>query len=177
MSGSPTVPPPHLKGLNRVLARNITGLRERREEEWRALNVHGKLANTISSVVGTMAFAYAHMVLVAVWTLVNFGLVPGAPRFDANFVGLATLTSVEGIFLTTFVLVSQNRDAKLADRRADLDLQINHLAEHEVTNLIRLVRAMAEKQGVPLDGVELEELERDVAPEAVERELDASAPD
>ncbi len=55
----------------------------------------------------------------------------------------------------------------------DLDLQINLLAEHEVTKLITLVRTLAEKQGVTLDAGELAELERDVAPEAVEQEIDA----
>ena len=82
--------------------------------------------------------------------------------------------SVEGIFLTTFVLISQNRDAKLADRRAELDLQINLLAEHEITKLISLVREIAVRQGIEINPDELGELERDVAPETVANELERS---
>ena len=170
---SPTVPPPEPKGLNRVLSRNIHELEERRAEERRSSGIQERLAAAITGFAGTMPFAYVHMVAVLAWTMINYGLIPGVAPFDKSFVGLATIASVEGIFLTTFVLVSQNRDAKLADRRADLDLQINLLAEHEVTKLITLVRRLAEKQGVDLDDVELAELERDVAPEAVEQEIDA----
>ncbi len=58
--------------------------------------------------------------------------------------------------------------AAAADKRADLDLQINLLAEHEVTRLIALVSAMADHMGVQTGlEVELEELKEDVAPEAV----------
>ena len=176
MSASPTAPPPEPKGLNRVLSRNIEELRRRREQERRASGAQEQVAAAITGFAGTMAFAYLHMAAVFAWTLANLGLIPGVPRFDTSFVGLATVASVEGIFLTTFVLISQNRDAAVADRRAELDLQINLLAEHEVTRLISLVHALAAKQGVDLGASELEELERDVAPEAVEREIDAGQP-
>jgi uncharacterized membrane protein len=90
------------------------------------------------------------------------------PRFDPTFVVLAMVASVEAIFISTFVLVSQNRMAAQADQRADLDLQISLLAEHEITRLITLVSEMARRMGVPeAHDPELEELERDVAPEQV----------
>ena len=98
----------------------------------------------------------------------NLGLLPAVTPFDRSFVGLATVTSVEGIFLTTFVLMSQNRDAKLADQRAELDLQINLLAEHEVTRLISLIHALAAHQGLEIEDKEgLGELERDISPATV----------
>lgn len=171
MTTSPTVPPPEPQGLNRVLDRNIEELRRRREHEKQTAGMQQKLAAAVTGFVGTMAFAYLHIAIVGLWTAINLGLVPGAPRFDRSFVGLATVASVEGIFLTTFVLISQNRDAKLADRRAELDLQINLLAEHEITKLISLVREMAVRQGIEVDHGEIGELERDVAPEAVADEL------
>jgi uncharacterized membrane protein len=104
---------------------------------------------------------------------VNLGLVPGAPVFDRTFVILATAASVEAIFLSTFVLISQNRAAEAADRRDDLDLQINLLAEHEVTRLISLTSAIARKLGVEAPEEEIAELARDVAPEAVLDTLEA----
>jgi uncharacterized membrane protein len=84
------------------------------------------------------------------------------------------LASVEAIFLSTFVLISQNRMAALADRRADLDLQISLLAEHEVTRLITLVAAMAERMDLEAArNPELAELSQDVAPEKVMEQMEA----
>jgi uncharacterized membrane protein len=75
---------------------------------------------------------------------------------------------VEAIFLSTFILITQNRMAAQAQKRADLDLQISLLAEHEITRLIILTSAMAEHLGIqPFQDPELEELAQDIAPEQV----------
>jgi uncharacterized membrane protein len=83
------------------------------------------------------------------------------------------IASVEAIFLSTFVLITQNRMAAESDRRNALDLQISLLSEHEVTKLIHLTSAIAEHLGVRPDD-EIEELTRDVAPEAVLDALEES---
>jgi len=76
--------------------------------------------------------------------------------------------SVEAIFLSTFVLINQNRMAAEDDTRADLDLQVSLLNEHETTRLIAMVEAIANKLEVSVEAdEELRELKRDVAPEAV----------
>src|SRR3712207_1471352 len=86
---------------------------------------------------------------------------------------LAMAASVEAIFLSTFVLISQHRMAALADRRADLDLQVSLLAEHEITRLITLVTAMAERMGIDqAHDPELPELAQDVAPARVLDEME-----
>ena len=78
------------------------------------------------------------------------------------------VASVEAIFLTTFVLMTQNRMGKEAEQRAELDLQISLLAEHEVTRLITLVKEIAEKLDIESSrNPELPELQQDVAPEKV----------
>ena len=81
-----------------------------------------------------MRFVYLHLALFGGWIIVNLGLIPGLRPFDPSFVVLAMVASVEAIFLSTFVLISQNRMAAAADRRADLDLQVSLLAEHEITS-------------------------------------------
>ena len=76
--------------------------------------------------------------------------------------------SVEAIFLSTFVLISQNRTAATQDKRADLDLQISLLAEHELTKLTEMVAAIRDRLGIQTDvDAEIEETTKDVAPEAV----------
>ena len=115
-----------------------------------------------------MIFVYLHLALVGVWVAVNIGFLPLIPRFDPTFVILATVASVEAIFLSTFVLISQNRAAVEADRRSELDLQTNLLSEHEITRLLTLTRAIAEHLGIKeANDPTLEELERHVAPEKV----------
>ena len=85
---------------------------------------------------------------------------------------------MEAIFLSTFVLITQNRMAALADKRADLDLQIGLLAEHEITRLISLVTAIAEKVGVDTsDDAEIHELAKDVYPEKVLDTIEKTAED
>ncbi len=72
------------------------------------------------------------------------------------------------------MLISQNRMAAAADKRADLDLQVSLLAEHEVTRLVTLVSAIADRMGVRTEAdAELGKITRDVAPEAVLDELEA----
>jgi uncharacterized membrane protein len=175
-SPSPTVPPPQPGGLNSALARNIRVLSERHRREEETASIQEKVAAAVTAFTGSMTFVYVHLAILAAWVGVNIGLITVVPRFDPTFVILATAASVEAIFLSTFVLISQNRAAKAADRRAALDLQINLLTEHEVTRLISLTTAIAEKLGVEESADPgLQELQQDVAPEAVLDTLEANA--
>ena len=171
MSGGyqgPTLPPPTPSDLGSVLNRNIDALQKRRRDEEREASTQEKIAEAVTRFTGSMAFVYIHLIGFGFWIAFNAGLIPGVKPWDPTFVILATEASVEAIFLSTFVLISQNRAAALADKRADLDLQINLLSEHEITKLLSVAIAIATKNGITLsDRVELSELERDVAPEAV----------
>ena len=151
-----------------VLERNIHVLREKRQAEERKASLQDRVAELITRFSGSMVFVYVHLVLVGGWVAVNLGFVPGIPRFDESFVILATWASVEAIFLSTFVLISQNRAAAEADRRAELDLQTNLLSEHEITRLLSLTIAIAEHLGIEeAKEPSLRELERHGAPEKV----------
>src|SRR5438445_1144704 len=110
-----------------------------------------------------MGFVYLHLAVFGFWIAVNLGMVSGVPEFDPSFVILAMAASVEAIFLSTFILISQNRMAAAADKRAELDLQINLLAEHEVTKLVGLLSAIADRMGVETEiDPEVDELTQDV---------------
>ena len=172
---TPTVDPSD--GLAGALTRNIEALAERRRQEDERATTQDRLAQLITRFAGSMAFVYLHAAVVLGWVLVNTGLLPIRP-FDPTFVILATVASVEAIFISTFILISQNRAQAAADRRADLDLQISLLSEHEVTHLIKLVTEIAHKLGVEeARNPELQELQRTVAPEAVLERMEEVAED
>jgi uncharacterized membrane protein len=173
---SPTYAPPPPSGLSPVLERNIRALQFRRQREEKEATAEERVAEAITRFTGSMRFVHLHLAFFGFWIVANLGWVPGVPAWDPSFVVLAMLASVEAIFLSTFVLISQNRMAAAADKRADLDLQISLLAEHEVTRLVTLVSAVADRMGVKTEADDLEEITEDVAPEAVLDELEATAP-
>jgi uncharacterized membrane protein len=130
----------------------------------------------MTRVTGSMVFVYVHLLLFGGWILVNLGFIPGLPAFDPSFTILAMVASVEAIFLSTFVLITQNRMAEAAEKRAELDLQIGLLAEHEITKLAALVAAIAERMGIEATAdPELKEITEDVVPEAVLDEIEEQA--
>jgi uncharacterized membrane protein len=174
----PTYPPPPPRGLSPVLERNIHALQLRRQREEKEATAEERVAEAITRFTGSMRFVYLHLALFSFWLVANLGWIPGVPAWDPSFVVLAMIASVEAIFLSTFVLISQNRMAAAADKRADLDLQISLLAEHEVTRLVTLVSGIADRMGVRTEAdADLEEITRDVAPEAVLDELEATEPE
>ena len=173
----PTYPPPPPPGLSPVLERNIRALQLRRQRQEEEATVEERVAEAITRFTGSMRFVYLHLAFFGFWLVANLGWVPGVPAWDPSFVVLAMVASVEAIFLSTFVLISQNRMAAAADKRADLDLQISLLAEHEVTRLVTLVSGIADRMGVKTEAdADLEEITRDVAPEAVLDELEETEP-
>jgi uncharacterized membrane protein len=175
---SPTYPPPQPTGLSPVLERNIQSLKLRRQREEAEATAQEKIADAITRFTGSMPFVYIHLVIFGFWIMANLGWIPGVPKWDETFVVLAMWASVEAIFLSTFVLISQNRMQAAADKRADLDLQISLLAEHEVTKLTALVAAIADRMGVRTEvDAELDEITQDVAPEAVLDEIEESKPE
>ena len=170
MSG-PTVKPPEPGSLNSALRRNIEALEQRRRHEEAQAGFEEKVARTITGFTGSMLFVYIHLVLYGFWIVANLGWL-GLTPWDESFVVLAMMASVEAIFLSTFVLITQNQMAEAADKRAELDLQISLLTEHEVTKLVAMVSAITEHLGID-HGEEVEELKRNVAPEAVLDAIDS----
>jgi uncharacterized membrane protein len=159
-------------GMAQVVERNINALLKRRKLENEAKTREEKVADAITRFAGSMLFVYIHLALFGTWIVWNLGWL-GLKPFDQSLVVLAMLASVEAIFLSTFVLISQNRANAQADRRSDLDLQVSLLAEHEITRLISLVTAIAQKMDIEhANHPELDELSKDVYPEKVMDTMD-----
>ena len=153
--------------MSYVVERNIAALLERRKQEDRKKSTEIRIADAITRFTGSMLFVYIHLLMFGIWIFWNSGWL-GLKPFDPSFVVLAMVASVEAIFLSTFVLISQNMMNAQADKRAELNLQVSLLSEHEVTRLISLVAKMAEKMEIEHDfHHELEELSKDIHPEKV----------
>lgn len=150
-----------------VVERNINALLARRQAEQAGRTRSDKLADRITAFAGSLRFVWIHLLVFGGWIVWNLGWL-GLSPFDPSLVVLAMVASVEAIFLSTFVLISQNRMAVLADKRADLDLQVSLLAEHEVTRLVILVTEIARKMDIPAAfDPEINELTADIHPENV----------
>lgn len=151
----------------KIVERNIAALLNRRKEEESRESREERIADGVTRFTGSMFFVYLHLILFGGWIVWNLGWL-GLKAFDPSFVVLAMFASVEAIFLSTFVLISQNRMNIQADKRAELNLQVSLLAEHEITKLITLVTAKAKKMGLEeATDTEIAELEQDVHPEKV----------
>jgi len=113
------------------------------------------------------------------WIVLNLGVVPDIRPFDPYPFPLLTLaTSLEAIFLSLFILTSQNRATAQADQRSHLDLQINLLAESEATATLRMLRALCEHHGLKIaHDAEVEELAERTEPKALVRDLQTQLPD
>ena len=158
--------------LNSIVERNIATLNELRSELESGKDWKDRLADQITAWSGSMTFVGLHVAWFVSWVAINAGWTPLKP-FDAfPFPLLTMVVSLEAIFLSTFVLISQNRQAEVDSDRNELDLQIDLLAEYELTRVLTLVDAIAGHLGLEAArDPELDELKRNLAPEAVVKEL------
>src|SRR5437764_1210057 len=120
--------------------REIVALEQREKVR---MTLSDRIADALSSFAGSMLFVWIHVA----WILINTNLVGlNVDPFLFNFLTMAV--SLEAIFLSTFVLISENRQAVLSDKRAKLDLEVSMISEREVTKLISMVARVADHLGI-----------------------------
>ncbi len=158
--------------LSKVIEKNIRTIIHLRTKAAYERSLQDRLADVITSFSGRMIFAYIHIVWFGIWIVLNTGWF-GLRAFDPFPYGLLTMiVSLEAIFLSTFVLISQNRLAKETERHADLDLQIGLLTEHELTRVLQMLDAIQNKLSiVDHRESELADLEMETRPEDVLSEI------
>jgi uncharacterized membrane protein len=158
--------------LSKVIERNIRTIIHLRTKAARERSLQDRIADIITSFSGHMIFVYVHIVWFGIWILLNTGRF-GVRAFDLFPYRLLTMVvSLEAIFLATFVLISQNRLSEETERRADLDLHIGLLTEHELTRVLQMLDAIQDKLGiVDHENSELADLEMETKPEDVLAEI------
>ena len=157
--------------LSDVVENNIRTLLRLRAQRSRERNLQDRLADGITYLSGRMSFVYFHVIWFAAWIAINTGQI-GIKVFDPYPYGLLTMiVSLEAIFLSTFVLISQNRLSEEADRRADLDLHIGLLSETEMTFALKMLRSIQKKLDIDTDDPAIEDLLMTTNPEDVLAEI------
>jgi uncharacterized membrane protein len=158
--------------LSKIIERNIRTIIHLRTKAARERGLQSRIADFITSFSGRMIFVYVHILWFGIWILLNTGKF-GVRAFDPFPYGLLTMVvSLEAIFLSTFVLISQNRLGEESERRADLDLHIGLLTEHELTRVLQMLDVIQDKLGiVDHENSELADLEMETKPEDVLAEI------
>jgi uncharacterized membrane protein len=132
--------------VDQLTQRNIEAVRDLEEAAKQERTASDRVAEVVANFCGSMTFVWVHVVWFGIWILIN--VLPGLPHIDPfPFTFLTLVVSLEAIFLSTFILISQNQDTKISERRNLLDLQINLLSEQENTQMLMMLRAIAEKVG------------------------------
>jgi len=133
------------RSRTQVAEQNIRAVRQLQQRAERQRTTAERVSDAIARIAARESTVVAHIVWFGAWVLVNMGHVKGIRPFDPfPFTLLTTLVSLEAIFLTLFVLASQNRLTQEADRRAHLDLQVNLLSEQEMTVVLRMLKEICD---------------------------------
>lgn len=132
-----------------------------------------RTADFITARFGSMTFLGINIAWFLIWIIANTGLIPGIKSFDPFPFGLLTMVvSLEAIFLSIVVLISQNRAARIDDLREEIDLQINTIAEEEITKMIELQVMLLKNQGIDVSGdLELKQMLEPTDKTAIEKAL------
>jgi uncharacterized membrane protein len=170
---APAIPEPAARNIETIARLEREALHDRSRLD--------RLTDAVTAAAGSPLFIVAHAIVFAVWIGLN---TMGGRSFDPYPFGLLMLAvSLEAIFLSAAVLMTQNRMQRQADKRAHLDLQVNLLAEQELTTMLKMLTGISQRLGVTIgerDG-SVDQLARDTdihtIAAALDRELaDTTAP-
>jgi uncharacterized membrane protein len=157
--------------VDQLTKRNVEIIRKLEEAAKAERTGSDLVAEAIAKFCGSMVFVWVHVAWFGIWIVAN--VFPGIRHIDPfPFTFLTLVVSLEAIFLSTFILISQNHDTKISERRNHLDLQINLLSEQENTRMIGMLQAIADKVGADLtQDPHLKALSEETEPEKLVRQI------
>src|SRR5450631_2490446 len=128
---------------------HIDSIVRQEEEALERRSSSERLADAVGVFAGSLLFVVLHLVLLVAWLLINRGRIPSLRPFDPYpFSLLGVIVAVEAVILSSFILMRQNRMMRRGDRRDHLNLQVDLLAEKEITTVLQMVRAICGKMGL-----------------------------
>jgi uncharacterized membrane protein len=163
---------PEDRSVDQLTEQNVEAVSKLEEAARAQRTSTDRLAEAIANFCGSMTFVWVHVAWFGGWILIN--LFPGMPHIDPfPFTFLTLVVSLEAIFLSTFILISQNHDNRMSERRSHLDLQLNLLSEQENTKMIAMLQAIAAKVGVDLNqDPHLQALSQETEPERLVEQIE-----
>ena len=174
MSATPPQPYHQPRSVDELTAKNVEAIANLDRAAQQHATTSDRIAASITRFCGSMAFVWVHVVFFTGWILWNT-ILPMQKIDPYPFSFLTLVVSLEAIFLSTFIMISENRQEKLDERRSHLDLQINLLAEQENTKQLQLLKAIADKLGIDSSALpEIEVLEQATHPEKLAEQIDRS---
>jgi uncharacterized membrane protein len=138
-----------------------------------------RLADAVAGFAGSLSFVMVHLMLVIAWLLVNSGKILFIRPFDPYpFSLLGAIVAVEAVILSSFILMRQNRMMRRGERRGHLNLQVDLLAEKEITKVLQMVRAICGHMGLQniIDDNEIRELSQNTSIESLSKTLEDRLP-
>jgi uncharacterized membrane protein len=155
-----------------VTRQNIQAMRRLEAAQMARRTRADRVAAAIAGFCGSMTFVWIHVALFAAW--IGYNSLPWFDHFDPYpFTFLTLVVSLEAIFLATFILISQNYDMRISERRNQLDLQIDLLAEQEDTKILRILERIANKVGAHVgDDPQVRALEQAMRPDALAKQIE-----
>jgi uncharacterized membrane protein len=162
--------------VSSAIRQNIATIAELNQRFNERRRMCDRIADSIGDFSGTVSFVVIHAIFFAVWIVANLGMIPFVRPWDKYpFLLLTVVVSLEAIFLSTFVLMKQSRMSQWADERAQLDLQINLLAEREMTIVLQMLQGICERLNIPVPEEEVKELSEETPVAAMANELQRAA--
>lgn len=164
--------PARASSVEELTEQNVQTIVQLEEAARRGRSPADKVADAVARFCGSVTFLWTHVAIFGVWITVNIW--PLSSHFDPfPFTFLTLVVSLEAIFLSTFILISQNQETRLAERRNHLDLQINLLSEQENTKMLKMLEAIAGAVGAkPETDAETTVLKQATNPENLVQQID-----
>jgi len=153
-----------------LTARNVALIAEIDAAEHARRTVTDRVVDAITGFCGRMLFVYVHLVWFAIWIGLNVTRIAHFDPYPFNL--LSTIATLEAIFLATFILIGQNRQSRIVERRGHLDLQINLLSEQENTRMLSMLSAIQNHLGIDNQHRDSEALLEDTQPKTMLRQIE-----
>lgn len=159
-----------VRSLDELTRRNVAIIAEMERAAQNVRSRGDRLADRIASAVGSWTFITVQSMILAGWIFVN--VLAWIGHWDPYpFILLNLALSFQSAYAAPILMISQNRQARLSERRNHLDLQINLLAEQETTEIIRLLHLLCERAGVTLDEAECKPFQEETKATEIIRQI------
>jgi uncharacterized membrane protein len=158
---------------------HIDSIVRQEEEALERRSVSERLADRVGSFAGSFPFVVLHLLFLIGWLFVNSSKIPRIRPFDPYpFSLLGVIVAVEAVVLSSFILMRQNRMMRRGERRDHLNLQVDLLAEKEITKVLQMVRAICERMGLRniMADKEIGELSENTSIESLSQKLEDRLP-